>query len=70
MNTIIGKKKLTEKCLEVIARLKSDIEMDFYMQQIIKKLGVSRESLYTEYRKIKTKVFHGQYDNKRNFKNE
>jgi DNA primase len=70
VNTIIGKKKLTEKCLEVIARLKSDIEMDFYMQQIIKKLGVSRESLYTEYRKIKTKVFHGQYDNKRNFKNE
>lgn len=62
LDTIIGKKKLIEKCLEIIARLKSDIEIDFYMQQIIRKLGVSRESLYAEYRKMKTKVLHGTYD--------
>ena len=49
---------MIEKCLEVIARLKSEIEADFYIRQIAKNLDVRVESLYSEYRKIKTKVRH------------
>jgi DNA primase len=56
INTIIGKKKLIEKCLEIVVRLRSEIESDFYLQQIAKSVSVSMESLYAEYKKIKSKI--------------
>ncbi len=34
ITTLVGKKKLVEKCLEVIARLRSQVEVDFYLQEI------------------------------------
>ena len=58
VTTIIGKKKLIEKCLEMIVRLRSEIESDFYLQQIAKSLTISMESLYTEYKKIKLSIAH------------
>jgi DNA primase len=56
MATLIGKKKLIEKCLEIIVRLSSSLEVDFYLQQIAKQLGVSMDALYSEYKKIKREV--------------
>ncbi|MBP9779924.1 DNA primase [Candidatus Gracilibacteria bacterium] len=56
ITTIIGKKKLIEKCLEIVVRLRSEIESDFYLQQIAKSVSVSMESLYAEYKKIKSKI--------------
>ena len=38
MTTLMGKKKLIEKCLEIIARLGSQIEVDFYFQEIAREL--------------------------------
>jgi Zn-dependent peptidase ImmA (M78 family) len=40
----------------VIARLRSQVEVDFYLQEIARGLGVSMEALYTEYKKIRIKV--------------
>lgn len=56
VNTITGKKKLIEKCLELIVRLRSQVEVDFYLQQISTKLWVSMEALYAEYKKTKISV--------------
>lgn len=53
MATISGKKKLIEKCLELIVKLRSQVEVDFYLQQISAKLGVGMESLYLEYNKVR-----------------
>lgn len=50
---IIGKKKLIEKCLELITKLRSQVEVDFYLQQVSGKLSVRIEALYSEYKKIK-----------------
>ncbi len=53
---MIGKKKLIEKCLEIIVRLGSQIEVDFYLQEISRQLFVSMEALYVEYKKIRIEV--------------
>lgn len=54
--TLVWKKKLTEKCLEVVARLGSQVEVDFYLQEISRGLGVSMDALYAEYKKIRMSV--------------
>lgn len=56
VNAITGKKKLIEKCLELIAKLRSQVEVDFYLQQVSTRLGVSMEALYTEYKKVRMSV--------------
>ena len=45
---------MIEKCLEVVVRLKSEVETDFYIQEIADRLGVSRDALYAEYKKIRS----------------
>lgn len=54
--TLVWKKKLVEKCLEVIAHIKSQVEVDFYLQEISRWLWVGMEALYTEYKKIRLNV--------------
>lgn len=56
INTLIGKKKLIEKCLEIIVRLGSQLEVDFYLQEISRQLIVGMDALYSEYRKIKSDI--------------
>lgn len=53
MDTLIGKKQLIEKCLEIVISLKSQLEVDFYLQQISSWIGVGMEALYSEYKKCK-----------------
>lgn len=53
INTINGKKRLIERALELVTKLRSQVEADYYLQQISTKLGVGMEALYTEYKKIK-----------------
>lgn len=53
VDTLIWKKKLIEKCLEIIAKLKSEIEVDFYLQHLAQNLAIRPESLYAEYKKIR-----------------
>lgn len=65
MTTLIGKKKLIEKCLEIIVRLSSQLEVDFYLQEIAKQLGVSMDALYSEYKKIKREVLQKQRSGER-----
>ena len=56
MGTLIGRKKLIEKCLEIIVRLSSQLEVDFYLQEISRELWVSIDILYSEYKKTKREV--------------
>ncbi len=56
IDTLIGKKKLIEKCLEIIVRLGSQLEVDFYLQGISRQLFVSMDALYGEYKKIKIDI--------------
>lgn len=56
IQTIIGKKKLIEKCLEIVARLQNQVEIDFYLQEISHELSVSMDALYAEYKKIRMHV--------------
>lgn len=51
MSTIIGKKKLIEKCLTFLLPLKSQIEVDMHISEIATKLWVSKEAIMTEYKK-------------------
>ena len=60
VTTLMWKKKLIEKCLEIIVRLGSQIEVDFYFQEIARELWVSMNALYGEYKKIKTEVQKNQ----------
>jgi DNA primase len=66
MDTIIGRKKLIEKCLEIITRIGSQIEVDFYLQEISAKLSVSMEILYAEYKKSRLKTMNANYAQKKN----
>ncbi len=56
IKTMIGKKKLIEKCLEIIIRLGSQLEVDFYLQEISQQLWVSMDALYTEYKKTRQEI--------------
>lgn len=51
ISTIIGKKKLIEKCLEFLVPLKSQIEIDMHISEMSRMLGVSKEAIMTEYKK-------------------
>lgn len=53
IDTLIGKKKLIEKCLEIISKINSQIEIDLHIQLISQKLWISIQILYEEYRKKK-----------------
>lgn len=53
MTTLIGKKKLIEKCLEIVTHLRSQVEVDFHLQEISKNLWVGMDALYSEYRKTR-----------------
>jgi DNA primase len=66
LSTIVGKKKLIEKCLELIVKLKSQIEVDFYLQQISRKLEISMDILYSEYKRIRVTVGRASIPKKEN----
>jgi DNA primase len=68
MTTLIGRKKLIEKCLEIIVRLSSQLEVDFYLQEISRELGVSMDILYSEYKKTKREVTQKQREGERDKK--
>ncbi len=68
MATLIGKKKLIEKCLEIIVKLSSQLEVDFYLQEISRALWVSMDILYSEYKKIKREVTQKQREGERDKK--
>ncbi len=51
ITTIIGKKKLIEKCLEFLIPLRSQIEIDMYIQEMSASLGVGKDAIYAEYKK-------------------
>ena len=51
ISTIIGKKKLIEKCLEFLVPLKSQIEIDMHISEMSRMLGVAKEAIMTEYKK-------------------
>ncbi len=52
-STIIGKKQLIETCLRLIKQLKSEVEVDIYMQHIASSLGISIDVLYSTYRRLR-----------------
>lgn len=51
LSTIIGKKKLIEKCLEFLLPIRSQIEISLHISEISTALGVSQEAIYAEYKK-------------------
>jgi hypothetical protein len=51
MTTVIGKKKLIEKCLTFLLPLKSQIEIDMHITEISNQLGVSKEAIQAEYKR-------------------
>ncbi len=51
MSTIIGKKKLIEKCLEFLIPIRSQIEIDMHIQEMSSHLGVWKDAIYAEYKK-------------------
>lgn len=46
LNTLVGQKQLIEKCLELIVRINSPIEADFYLKNLATTFDISREALY------------------------
>lgn len=46
LDTLVGQKQLIEKCLDLIVRITSPIEADFYLKNISTVFGVSRDALY------------------------
>lgn len=66
IDTLVWKKKLTEKCLEVVARLWSQVEVDFYLREISRGLGVSMDALYEEYKKLRIRVKREKWKEKNN----
>ena len=52
ITTVIGKKKLLEKCLEFLIPIKSQIEIDMHITEMAQSLGVGRDAIFSEYKKI------------------
>lgn len=46
LDTIVGQKQLIEKCLELISKLISPIEIDFYIKNLAQNFDISRDALY------------------------
>ncbi len=57
LTTIIGKKKLIEKCLEFLLPIRSQIEISLHIAEMSQALWVSQEAIYAEYKK---KVQYGR----------
>lgn len=55
MDTIIWQKQLIEKCIELVVKIESPIEVDFYMKKLSEIFGISRDALYETLKKIKHK---------------
>ena len=51
MTSVIGKKKLIEKCLSFLVPIRSQIEVDMHITEMSSRLGVSKEAIFTEYKK-------------------
>jgi DNA primase len=51
LQSVIGKKKLIEKCLSFLVPIKSQIEIDMHISEISIKLWVSKEAILSEYKK-------------------
>ena len=51
MTSIIGKKKLIEKCLSFLIPIRSQIEIDMHISEMSSKLGVSKDAIFAEYKK-------------------
>lgn len=51
ITTIIGKKKLIEKCIEFLLPMRSQIEIDMHILEMSEMLKVGKEAIFTEYRK-------------------
>ena len=51
LGSVIGKKKLIEKCLSFLIPIKSQIEIDMHITEMSSKLGVSKDAIFTEYKK-------------------
>ena len=51
IESVIGKKKLIEKCLSFLVPIESQIEIDMHISEMSVKLGVSKEAIFTEYKK-------------------
>lgn len=49
LSTMIGKKQLIEKCLDLIAQISSPVETDFYIKHLSEVFDISREALYESY---------------------
>lgn len=45
-DTLVGQKQLVEKCLELVARIVSPIETDFYIKHLAQSFGLGRDVLY------------------------
>lgn len=53
LDTLVGQKQLVEKCMELIARIVSPIEADFYIKQLAQAFDLSREALYASFQSKK-----------------
>lgn len=51
MTSVIGKKKLIEKCLSFLVPIRSQIEVDMHITEMSSRLGVSKEAIFVEYKK-------------------
>ncbi len=51
LTTVIGKKKLIEKCLSFLVPIRSQIEVDMHITEMSSRLGVSKDAIFTEYKK-------------------
>ncbi|MBS9783932.1 DNA primase [Candidatus Gracilibacteria bacterium] len=59
-STIIGKKQLVETCLSLIKQIKSEVEVDMYLQHISASLHISLDVLYSAYKKAKAPVVESE----------
>lgn len=56
LNTLVGQKKLIEKCVELVAKIISPIEVDFYIKYLAQKFEISRDALYQELHQKKRQI--------------
>ena len=65
-NTMVGQKQLIEKCIELVARIASPIEVDFYIKHIAEVFDISRDSLYETLRQKKSQALRKQSQEQKN----
>ena len=63
LDTLVGQRQLIEKCLELVVKISSPIEVDFYLKHLASAFDISRDAIYETFYSKKRQIQNSQNKN-------